>query len=122
MKTDAQKIKRIMKRRRRDYSMGRISPVKKRPALVRLRNKPTDSFYSSEPWLRLRYRVLVKNGRKCMACGSEGQQIRLHIDHIKPRSRFPELQFQESNLQVLCEDCNLGKGNWDSTDWRSKQE
>lgn len=23
-----------------------------------------------------------------------------------------------SNLQVLCADCNLGKGAWDATDWR----
>jgi 5-methylcytosine-specific restriction endonuclease McrA len=42
----------------------------------------------------------------------------MHVDHIKPRSKYPHLALRESNLQVLCEACNLGKGNWDETDWR----
>src|SRR5262249_39926358 len=39
-------------------------------------------------------------------------------DHIKPRSKFPELELELGNLQVLCADCNLGKRAWDQTDWR----
>lgn len=27
-------------------------------------------------------------------------------------------RFDKNNLQVLCEDCNLGKSNGDSIDWR----
>jgi 5-methylcytosine-specific restriction endonuclease McrA len=42
----------------------------------------------------------------------------LHVDHIKPRSKYPELEYEISNLQILCDDCNLGKGNRDEIDWR----
>lgn len=95
-------------------------PVKSLKRLKDLRNRVSHPFYSSEAWLRLRYRVLVKNGRKCQACGVDGLETRFHVDHIKPRSRFPALALEEANLQVLCEACNLGKGAWDMTDWRPK--
>jgi len=42
----------------------------------------------------------------------------IHVDHIKPRSKFPELELVFDNLQVLCDDCNIGKSNVDSTDFR----
>lgn len=42
----------------------------------------------------------------------------MHVDHIKPFSRYPELAMKLSNLQLLCEDCNQGKGVRDETDWR----
>jgi len=44
--------------------------------------------------------------------------IVIHVDHIKPRSRYPELSLEIENLQVLCEDCNMGKSNVFETDWR----
>lgn len=72
-------------------------------------------FYQTEDWRRLRYQALKKQGGKCQACGA-GEK--LHVDHIKPRSKFPEMALELGNLQVLCEDCNLGKGAWDQTDWR----
>ncbi|MDE2096550.1 MAG: HNH endonuclease [Patescibacteria group bacterium] len=73
------------------------------------------AFYASDAWLRLRYAAIAKYGRKCMACGSTDK---IHVDHIKPRSRFPELELELSNLQILCHDCNMGKSNVDYTDWR----
>lgn len=75
-----------------------------------------DSFYFSREWKSLRYTAIKKYGRKCMACFRTG--VSLHVDHIKPRSKYPDLALVFSNLQVLCEDCNLGKGNKDSIDWR----
>ena len=41
----------------------------------------------------------------------------VHVDHIKPRSKYPKLALVKSNLQVMCEDCNLGKVNTDTIDW-----
>lgn len=32
-----------------------------------------------------------------------------HIEHIKPKSRFPELMFSMSNLVYACMDCNFTK-------------
>jgi 5-methylcytosine-specific restriction endonuclease McrA len=42
------------------------------------------------------------------------------VDHIKPRSRFPELALDPENVQVLCDSCNRGKSCDDYTDFRPK--
>ena len=80
--------------------------------------KKNDNFYMCREWRELRYRALLLHGRKCMCCGAAPPYVTLHVDHIKPRSKHPELQLDISNLQVLCEDCNLGKSNKDKTDFR----
>lgn len=68
-----------------------------------------DSFYTSRQWLALRYQAIMKYGRVCMLC--RASNIEIHVDHIKPRSKFPHLELDINNLQVLCRECNLGKGN-----------
>jgi 5-methylcytosine-specific restriction endonuclease McrA len=78
------------------------------------------NFYNSPEWLSLRYRALKEMGARCMLCGATprtGAQI--HVDHIKPRSIYPELAFDINNLQILCRACNMGKLNKDFTDWRN---
>lgn len=88
------------------------------------RGKPPDNevpFYATVEWRRLRYQAFVRYGNACQCCGMGASQgIPLHVDHIRPRSKYPQLEFDLSNLQVLCEDCNLGKGAWDETDWRGE--
>ena len=79
----------------------------------------TKPFYESREWMQLRYAVLKRDGAKCaLCCSTRADGVRLHVDHIKPRSVFPELELDPENLQVLCEPCNLGKSNLDQTDWR----
>lgn len=81
-------------------------------------NVNSDAFLSSYEWRSLRMRVLVRCGARCQCCGQSAKDgIVIHVDHIKPRRLFPELALDESNLQVLCEVCNHGKGNWDQTNW-----
>lgn len=66
----------------------------------------------------IRYEVLKKRGAKCEACGRTPKDgVAMHVDHIKPRRLFPKLEYSKANLQILCEDCNMGKGAWDHTDW-----
>jgi 5-methylcytosine-specific restriction endonuclease McrA len=85
----------------------------------RARRKLRPDFYDSPEWLRLRYEVLQKHGARCQCCGAtRADGIQVHVDHIRPRAFFPHLALEESNLQVLCERCNLGKGTRDATDWR----
>jgi hypothetical protein len=80
---------------------------------------PAAEFFSSDRWLALRYHVFKRDGAKCRLCNATRQDgVRLHVDHIKPRSRFPEMQWDPNNLQVLCEHCNKGKLDTDFTDWR----
>lgn len=86
---------------------------------VALQKKFGTTFYTSREWLGLRYEAIRRSRGSCEACGqSKADGVKLHVDHIKPRSRFPGLELELSNLQVLCEQCNLGKGNRDEMDWR----
>jgi len=78
-----------------------------------------EDFYRSEQWRKLRYAALRNSKGVCELCGAAPSQGKpLHVDHIKPRSRYPEYALDPKNLQVLCDDCNLGKGNSDTIDWR----
>jgi Restriction endonuclease len=83
--------------------------------------KNADKFLMSEAWMKLRYQVLRHYGRKCMCCGRKPPEVEIHVDHIKPRSKFPALSLDFNNLQVLCKECNLGKSAWDESDWRPPQ-
>lgn len=91
-----------------------------RPNEVRLTpRREEQSFYDTDAWRDLRYRALSRSNGKCELCGrSKHDGAVLHVDHIKPRSRFPELELHLDNLQVLCADCNLGKSNRSTRDWR----
>lgn len=82
-------------------------------------NVATDSFLSTYEWRKLRMQALKLHGRKCMCCGASPETgAVMNVDHIKPRKLFPSLAMDINNLQVLCHECNHGKGNWDQTDWR----
>lgn len=88
---------------------------------AKLRRLYGDPFYESEAWQQLRYQTLLRFEGRCMACGCRPHRGNsIQVDHIKPRSKYPELELEPSNLQVLCRDCNFGKGGWDETDWRWK--
>jgi len=76
-----------------------------------------DNFYRSEKWLALRYQALKKYGRVCALCRTESGEM--HVDHIKPRSKYRNLEYDFSNLQILCKQCNLGKSNQDDEDFRA---
>lgn len=96
--------------------------MKDRRAVVRAEKKrkgASAEFYDSNEWMRLRYEVLRERGAQCECCGAtRADGVVIQVDHVKPRSLFPELALVKSNLQVLCRPCNLGKSNRDSTDWR----
>lgn len=81
-----------------------------------------DAFLSSYEWRRVRMVALKKYGSRCQCCGATPQTgATIHVDHIKPRRLFPDLALDADNLQVLCHECNHGKGNWDQTDWRREE-
>lgn len=93
-------------------------PLNNNPQQVYIFN---DSFYSTRQWHTLRYKAYLKYGTRCMICGADKTEgIRIHVDHIKPISKYPELALDIDNLQILCALCNSGKGSWDYTDWRNK--
>lgn len=85
--------------------------------------KPTkseiNSFYDSWEWSRISYEVKLERGRRCECCGATPDHgARIVTDHIKPLRHFWHLRLDKGNLQVLCDDCNKGKGSRDFTDFR----
>ena len=79
----------------------------------------TTEFLSTYEWRKTRMVALKKYGARCQCCGATpATGTVIHVDHIKPRKLFPHLALDVDNLQVLCHECNHGKGNWDQTDWR----
>ena len=81
--------------------------------------RPKRSNLYAQAWPKLRAIILKRDHGRCRCCGATAKHgVRLHVDHIKPRSKYPELALDGDNLQVLCEICNLSKSNKDETDWR----
>lgn len=79
----------------------------------------SDAFLSTFQWRKVRMEALKKYGPRCMCCGATpATGAVMNVDHIKPRKKWPSLALDVNNLQILCHDCNHGKGNWDQTDWR----
>jgi 5-methylcytosine-specific restriction endonuclease McrA len=78
-----------------------------------------EKFYASTKWRELRYIALKNSGGSCTLCGARASDgVTLHVDHIVPRSVDPRKEFDLDNLQIMCDDCNIGKSNRDSIDWR----
>jgi 5-methylcytosine-specific restriction endonuclease McrA len=72
----------------------------------------TRTFYASPEWRILREQVITEQGRRCRQCKRLiTDDFELTVDHIKPRSKFPELALDKSNLRVLCRQCNSSKGD-----------
>ena len=82
--------------------------------LARERKRQIDqanAFYASSEWRLIRQQVIQEQGRVCKECRCRiTTDNDLTVDHIKPRSKFPELDLEKSNLQVLCRKCNSAKG------------
>lgn len=82
-------------------------------------------FYSGEVWKsierverakvskELRQEIFERDGYTCVNCGSTEKES-LEIDHIMPISKGGKTE--PSNLQTLCRNCNIRKGN--DIDWR----
>lgn len=76
-------------------------------------------FYRSPAWTRLAYERKIHFGWHCQCCGASADDgVRIVSDHIRPVRFYWHLRLEISNVQILCEDCNLGKASWDETDYR----
>lgn len=83
--------------------------------------KKAAEFYQSWDWKKVRYEALRLHGHRCQCCGwkpGDTERGFLVVDHIKPRGKYPALALVLSNLQVLCNDCNMGKSNVFEDDFR----
>lgn len=79
-------------------------------------------FYKTKQWQRLSYQIKLRYGRRCQCCGATPEDgARIITDHIEPIRKNWARRLDESNLQILCDDCNLGKASYDTTDFRENQ-
>ena len=103
------------------YAKGQSldAPDITRPKQAPSKKRGRTDFYSSRAWRNVRYQAIKRADGNCEACDrSPKEGVVLHADHVKPRSKYPHLALEVTNIQILCEDCNMGKSNKDETDWR----
>lgn len=96
-----------------------IFPCKSKSQKKKRKKSKFTNTHIDRRWVEVRYKALKLGNGSCCLCGATAKDgIKLHVDHIKPKSLYPYLEYELSNLQVLCEHCNIGKSNKDDTDWR----
>ncbi|MES9740933.1 HNH endonuclease [Priestia megaterium] len=83
-----------------------------------------DGFYASSVWRKLRKRIILRDGafcRRCVAIRNTHINMydteNLEVHHIKPRSEYPELELEPTNLVTLCKTCNLQLGTKTTLDF-----
>lgn len=69
---------------------------------------------------RLRIKILERDNYTCKNCNKSGKDIKLHIDHIIPRSKGGTNE--TDNLQTLCKECNLLKKDYEFSQLREVKE
>lgn len=117
--------RKLAKEARKGKRKSKLKAIYKEVEQIRRSSNPvkvkplSDGFLSSYEWRKVRMVAIKKYGNSCQCCGASPKDgIVINVDHIKPRKTHPELALDVSNLQILCNVCNHGKGNWDDTDWR----
>ena len=86
-----------------------------RNEVIKMNSSNKENNGEKHHYYKNRYELLKKANFKCQCCGSspkEDPSVRLQIDHIKPKSKGGT--DKKDNLQILCWECNIGKGNRDS--------
>lgn len=77
-------------------------------------------FYKSRAWDKARFIILQNTLEVCGICKNPAEvcldknnpmRKGWHVDHILPRSIFPELALSLWNLRRLCPQCNVPKSN-----------
>ena len=59
--------------------------------------------------IKMRFTILLRDMFTCQYCGRSAPEVKLHVDHIIPRSKGGATV--EDNLRTSCQDCNLGKSD-----------
>lgn len=91
-----------------------LFPIKKENTI-----KKSKDFYKTQAWKTIRYEVLKESNGRCSLCGRSAKDgVVLQVDHIIPLSVDWNLRLNKDNLQVLCDDCNMGKLNKDCRKWK----
>lgn len=107
---------------------GKIHDVKEKCQIdtkrVSTRNPLLDDHYfeflSTMEWRRKRKEIKIRDNGICLRCYFKFNKINtrdLQCHHIKPRSIYPELELDDSNLITLCKSCNTQIGTAEELDF-----
>lgn len=69
----------------------------------------SSSQSSNGSFLRRRFILLNRSNFTCQYCGRRAPEVKLEIDHIKPKCKGGNESMP--NLAVSCYQCNIGKGD-----------
>jgi 5-methylcytosine-specific restriction endonuclease McrA len=76
-------------------------------------------------WHVLRKQIIKRDGGHCQRCLINYNLIttsNLEVHHIKPRDKYPELTYEETNCVTLCKTCNLQLGTQETLDFPFETE
>ncbi|MGM8137503.1 HNH endonuclease [Enterococcus italicus] len=96
--------------------------------------KKANPFYLTGEWKRKRLEILERDHYECQECRRNGKLTTaydaiLEIDHIKELDKYPELAWDNENLQTLCRSCHnkkhkrfefkesVRKRKWEGDEW-----
>lgn len=88
--------------RRKNESRAKAGIPRKNPE--ELLTPVRERIRGSKEYQDWRMQVYIRDGFTCVECKDRG--TRLHADHIKPFSLFPELRLEISNGRTLCVPCH----------------
>jgi len=76
-------------------------------------NNPQKKGKLSSTWkggcmMYMKKQALIRDDYTCQICGMREPEIMV-VDHIKPKSIFPELALEINNLMTLCPNCHARK-------------
>lgn len=98
----------------------RCSSIKK---ITKKKNNEDEKVLWTYRWKKKREFIKERDGYFCQRCWEKYKILnteQLEVHHIKSRSKYPELTFEDSNLITICKTCNLQLGTSDKLDfeWR----
>ncbi|QHE63105.1 HNH endonuclease [Rossellomorea vietnamensis] len=106
-------------------SCGKLKRANERCSCKNVRSKKDkdrNTVLTTRRWRKLRLNIIKRDNYHCQRCfikygviNSEGNQLQVH--HIKPRIKYPELVFEETNCVTLCKRCNLELGTKEHLDF-----
>lgn len=84
-------------------------------------NRESERIISSRKWGKFRLQIIERDNYHCQRCLHKYGRIettRLEVHHIRPRSKYPELIFERTNVITLCKTCNISLGTRETLDFK----
>ena len=89
------------------------------------KNREANSWekWNKRQWWKIIYwkkQALKRDDYNCKKCWLREPEIMV-VDHIKPKSIFPELSIDINNLQTLCPNCHARKTIKEKKQWYDRK-